>query len=253
MLPSHAPEPRGRGWQEGSTAHARRIGIAPGVAAARTGRMTLRETLDSVRAATAAVPGLPDVVAATLAELVRLDVVAAALRPGDAFPDFLLPDVAGGLVGRDDLLRRGPAVVTFFRGDWCPYCSATLDALQAALPEIEAAGGVLAAITPETGGRARQAGLRHAAGYRVLVDVDHGLAAACGVAFRVPGRYRDMLLAAGLDLAERQGNAAWLLPVPAAFVLRPSGEVAWSFVDPDFTRRAEPAELVAALREAAAG
>jgi peroxiredoxin len=215
--------------------------------------MTLTDRLDGVRAGTALAPEVREAIGATLAELARAGVARRALSPGDTFPDFLLPDTDGKLVGLNDLLGGGPAVVTFFRGVWCPYCSATLDALRDALPEIEAAGGTLAAVTPETGGRALEAKLRHRAGYRILADVDHGLAAACGVAFRVPEPYRRLLMTAGLDLTERQGNGAWLLPMPAAFVLRPSGEVAWAFVDADFTRRAEPAEVIAALRRLAAG
>ena len=61
-------------------------------------------------------------------------------------------------------------------------------------------------------------------------------------------RERHLLLRFGIGLAERQGNAAWLLPVPAAFVLDRQGTVAWAHVDADFTRRAEPAEVIAALR-----
>lgn len=210
--------------------------------------MSLREKLDAERARRMAIPGVRDALTETLAELSRIGVGGTALRPGDPFPDFLLPDAEGRLVARDDLLAVGPAVVTFFRGEWCPYCRITLDALEAALPDILAAGATLAAITPETGGRALDMKRRHRAGYRVLADVDSGLAAACGVAFRVPRAYRHLLLRFGIDLAERQGNAAWLQPVPATFVLDRGGAVAWAHVDADFTRRAEPAEVVAALR-----
>lgn len=210
--------------------------------------MTLREKLDAERARRMARPEVREAFEESLAELHRTRAAGAALRPGDSFPDFLLPDTEGRLVARDDLLADGPVVVTFFRGEWCPYCRLTLDALEAALPDMRAAGATLAAITPETGGRALDAKRKHRAGYRVLADVDSGLAAACGVAFRVPYAYRRLLLSVGIDLAQRQGNSAWLLPVPAAFVLDRGGAVAWAHVDADFTRRAEPAEVVAALR-----
>lgn len=210
--------------------------------------MTLREKLEATRASRMAIPEVREAVIEALAELTSVGAGGTALRPGDAFPDFLLPDTENRLVARDDLLAGGPAVVAFFRGEWCPYCRLTLDALEAALPDMQAAGATLAAVTPETGGLALDAKRKHRAGYRVLTDVDSGLAAACGVAFRVPGAYRRLLLSAGIDLAQRQGNAAWLLPVPAAFVLDRGGAVAWAHVDADFTRRAEPAEVVAALR-----
>ena len=210
--------------------------------------MSLHDRLDAERTRRMAIPEVRDAVTETLAELSSIGAGGTAPRPGDPFPDFLLPDTEGRLVALDDLLAAGPAVVAFFRGEWCPYCRATLDALEEALPGIRAAGATLATVTPETGGRALDAKRLHRAGYRVLADVDSGLAAACGVAFRVPGAYRRLLLRFGIDLAERQGNAAWLLPVPAAFVLDRRGTVAWAHVDADFTRRAEPAEVVAALR-----
>lgn len=210
--------------------------------------MTQRERLEETRQRLDAVAEVREAVAASLAELRRTGAAAAALGLGETFPDFLLPDAEGQLVERADLLAQGPAVVTFFRGDWCPYCRIALDALEAALPQIEAAGARLAAVTPETGGRALDAKRRHRAHYRVLADVDHGLAMACGIAFRAPAAYRALLLRGGIDLAERQGNAAWFLPVPASFVLDRAGVVRWRFVELDFTRRAEPDEVLAALR-----
>lgn len=207
----------------------------------------LRETLDVVRARGASQPFVRETMSETLAELRRNGAGGTALRVGEAFPDFLLPDTDGSLVSLEDLLRAGPAAITFFRGEWCPYCRATLDALEAALPAIRDAGGILAAVTPETGGRALDAKTTAKAGYTVMVDVDSGLAATCGVAFRVPGAYRRMLLRSGVDLAERQGNAAWLLPVPATFVVARDGTVSWAHVDADFTRRAEPADVARAL------
>jgi peroxiredoxin len=215
--------------------------------------MALQDTLDAIRRQVSANPLVRDAVAATLAELGRAGVGESALRPGEAFPDFLLPDTEGRLVGLADLPGAGrrASVVTFFRGDWCPYCGATMDALEAALDEIEAAGGTLVAVTPETGGRALDARRRHRLRYAVLADVDHGLATACGVAFRAPEAYRRMLASFGLDLAERHGNAAWLLPIPATFVLDAAGRVCRSFVDHDFTRRPDPSAIVAAVQEAA--
>lgn len=182
-----------------------------------------------------------------LAELRRTDFLDHALRAGQPFPDFLLPDAEGRLVARDDFLARGPLVATFFRGSWCPYCAVTLDALEEALPQITARDAALAAITPETGGRALEVKRRHQAVYTVLADVDQGLGMACGVVFRAPETYRRRLLARGVDLAERQGLAGWFLPVPATFVVDRSGIVRWAFMDVDYTRRAEPDDILAAL------
>lgn len=208
---------------------------------------SLMERLNAESAGRAATAEMQAAYEAMLDELRRTDFLGHALRVGQAFPDFLLPDAEGRLVSRDDLLARGPFVAAFFRGNWCPYCAIMLDALAESLPQIAALGATLAAITPETGGRALEAKRRHRAGYTVLADVDQGLGMACGVVFRVPETYRRRLQGRGIDLAERQGHAGWFLPVPATFVVDRSGIVCWAFMDVDFTRRAEPDDILAAL------
>lgn len=181
----------------------------------------------------------------------RLDagqVAAHAVKPGDRMPPFLLPTAEGRLVDSGELLQAGPLVVTFFRGGWCPYCSKTLEALQAVLPELQAAGGTLVAMTPETGGRALAMKRERGLGYEVLVDVDLAVAMAFGIVFRTPPLYAELLRKRGIDLAERSGNPAWWLPVPAAFLVGADGIVARSWVNIDFTVRAEPTEIIEALR-----
>jgi peroxiredoxin len=171
------------------------------------------------------------------------------LQDGAMFPDFMLPSAEGRLVSLDSRLAAGPVVISFFRGDWCPFCKLMLAALTEALPEIEAAGASLLALTPETGGLALKMKTYHGARFEVLCDVDFGVGLATGVVFRVPKLYRARCEAAGLSFPERHGNAAWCLPVPATFILSQDGRVAWRFVDVDFTHRAEPADIIAALRQ----
>ena len=182
--------------------------------------------------------------------LERLDagqVAAEAIKPGDTMPAFLLPNAEGRLVDSADLLAQGSLVVTFFRGGWCPYCSATLEALEAVLPELSRTGGTLVAMTPETGGRALAMKHERRLHYEVLVDVDLAIAMAFGIVFRTPPLYVELLRKRGIDLAERSGNPAWLLPVPAAFLVGRDGVVQRSWINIDFTQRAEPTEILEAL------
>jgi len=184
--------------------------------------------------------------------LERLDagqVAAEACKPGDRMPSFLLPNAEGHLIDSGELLSQGPLVVTFFRGGWCPYCSATLEALEMVLPELSHTGGTLVAMTPETGGRALATKRDRGLHYEVLVDVDLAVAMAFGIVFRTPPLYVELLQQRGIDLAERSGNPAWLLPVPAAFVVGQDGVVLRSWVNVDFTQRAAPTEILDALTE----
>ena len=184
-----------------------------------------------------------------LARLDRAEVAVHALRAGDAMPPFLLPNAEGRLVASEDLLQRGPLVVTFFRGGWCPYCVMTLDGLEAALPEIQGAGAVLVTLTPETGGRTLATKRALSLSYEVLADVDNVVAMQFGIVFRMPEMYLALLMRAGIDLAERQGNPGWLIPIPATYLVGRDGVIRHAWINVDFTQRAEPSEILELLRE----
>jgi len=183
-----------------------------------------------------------------LARLSDAQVGAQARKAGDAMPDFLLPNAEGRLVDSADLLARGPLVITFIRGQWCPYCALTLEALEAVLPDLEAAGGTLVAMTPETGGRALVTKTERGLHYEVLIDVDLAVAMAFGIVFRTPPLYAALLSRAGIDIADRSGNPAWFLPIPATFVVGRDGTIRRAWVNIDFTERAEPTEIIQTLR-----
>ena len=163
-------------------------------------------------------------------------------------PGFLLPNAEGRLVDSNDLLAAGPLVVTFFRGTWCPYCAETLDALEAISTELTQAGGTLVAMTPETGGRALALKRQHTLHYEVLADIDLGVAMAFGIVFRTPPLYAALLRRHGVDLGQRSGNEAWLLPVPATFLVDRTGSVARTWINIDFTQRTEPTEVLESLK-----
>jgi peroxiredoxin len=213
---------------------------------------TLKEKLEAASRARREVAIVAAAYDELIATVMRTGAVASALGEGDQFPDFVLPSVEGRLVTLSSLLVGGPVVVQFFRGEWCPYCRLMLDALAENLEAIEAAGATLIALTPDTGPPALDAKQNHHARFEVLCDVDCGVGLTCGVVFRVPKLYRARLQAAGLDFVERHGNAAWILPVPATYILDRNGMVRWRFIDADFTHRAEPADIIAALQMLAA-
>jgi len=208
----------------------------------------LQPRLDELRESRRQIPAWDAAYLDILAKLNREGFLSGILPAGAAFPDFVLPSAEGRLVALADQLARGPVVVIFFRGEWCPWCRATLEALAAALPRIEAAGATLLALTPETGGLAATFKRDYGTGLEVLSDVDFGVGLAAGVVFKIPKLYRARLEGAGHNFQLRHGNAAWCLPVPASFILRPDGVIAWRFVDVDYTYRAEPEDIIAALR-----
>lgn len=210
--------------------------------------MSLEDELSQIRAAAKDDAKLQAAYQDLLSRLDRAETGERALKPGDPIPAFLLPDAEGRLVASDDLLARGPLVINFFRGNWCPYCRQTLKALEAALPEIAAAGGQLVALTPDTGHHLADTKRIQRLSYEILSDVDGTVGLQFGVLFRAPAAYRELLAGHGIDLAERHGNDGGFIPLPATYVVDRDGIVRYAFVDIDFTRRAEPAAVLAALR-----
>jgi peroxiredoxin len=123
-----------------------------------------------------------------------------------------------------------------------------LAALAEALPQIEAAGASLLALTPETGGFPLLMKRDNNVRFEVLSDVDCGVGLAAGIIFRMPKLYRARLESVGINVPERHGNSAWFIPVPATFIVQQDGLIAWRFVDADFTHRAEPADIIKAVQ-----
>jgi len=179
---------------------------------------------------------------------------ASAPQVGEMFPDFSLPTVQGSYRRLGDLLDKGPVIVNFSRGRWCPYCVHEVSAWADMLPELAEAGVRFVEITGETGGGARALGdilaaSPHADVAEVLCDVDHGVALSLGLAFFAGDPLLDFYQEIGLDMHALYGSPSGFLPVPATFAIDPAGRVRFAYADVDFRERAEPADVLAALRE----
>lgn len=173
----------------------------------------------------------------------------AAIAIGQRAPDFELPNAQGETVTLAELLSKGPVVVTFYRGSWCPYCNLELRALQARLADIRALGADLVAISPQQPDESLTQTERDTLEFTVLSDQDARVAAQYGVAWEVPKLILEhMRKDRNLDLAEINNGNGSVLPIPATFVLGRDGAVAWRYVNVDYRTRAEPEEVVAALR-----
>jgi peroxiredoxin len=174
----------------------------------------------------------------------------AAPAPGQPMPPFVLPDEAGRLVAMPQLLAKGPVVVNFHRGHWCPYCRLHRAALAEIAPAISAAGAQLVIISPERGRYAAQMRAETADHFPVLTDMDNGYAMSLNLVIWLGTELQAMLGGAGWDVAAYQGNPAWMLPVPATFVVGTDGLVAARHVDADYRRRMAVEDLLAAVQRA---
>ncbi|NML65945.1 AhpC/TSA family protein [Hymenobacter sp. RP-2-7] len=174
------------------------------------------------------------------------------VRPaGQQAPDFTLPGADGQPVQLSQLLAQGPVVLTFYRGNWCPYCNVQLRAYQLLLPELARLGATLVAVSPQTPDYTSLTASEKALTFPVLSDVGNHVARQYGLAFGVGPEVATTLRALGIDLAEFNGTTADELPLTATFVIAPDGTIAWQWVDASFKHRAEPAEILAAVKQAA--
>ncbi|WP_225205550.1 redoxin domain-containing protein [Novosphingobium huizhouense] len=172
---------------------------------------------------------------------------AAAPAVGEALPAFALPDAQGVLRRSSELLAGRPAVVSFMRGRWCPYCQAELAAWNSALAAVPPDAVAFVCIVGQTGGAAAEVGTCFAREVAVLCDVDHGLALEFDLAFHLGAPFIAQYLRDGLDLAAVYGSGAGLLPIPATFAVDSDGIVRAAFVEPDFRLRAQPRAMLKAL------
>lgn len=192
-------------------------------------------------------PAFADIVDRMVARLKSSGAGEGTPAPGEPMPPFLLPDDRGHLVGLDGLLASGPVVVSFNRGDWCPYCRINIDALAMLEPAVASRAASIVAITPNI--QQFNSALRKGAnaGFPILTDLDNGYALQLDLAFRVPDEKRLAMTEAGWNIAPYQSNEAWLLPIPATFVVGRSGLVIARFVDPDYRKRMAVEDILFAL------
>jgi len=167
-------------------------------------------------------------------------------------PNFELPNQEGNAVSLESLLAKGPVVVTFYRGSWCPYCNLQLRALQAHLDDIHGLGAELVAISPQVPDDSMSKNDIAKMAFQVLSDQNAKVAAQYGVAWEVPEHLREhMRVDRKLDLESINNGNGTILPIPATFVIDRDGTVAWRFVDVDYRTRSEPSDIIAALKKLA--
>lgn len=173
---------------------------------------------------------------------------AQAPRVGDPMPTFYLPDERGRIVSLDELTACGPVAITFHRGHWCPFCRISINALVRAHDQIASEGGQIVAVMPERQQFVSDLRSTAKAPFLVLTDMDNGYAMSLGLAIWV-GDEMQTIIAERHDLAEYQGNDAWVLPIPATFVVGRDGRIKARFVDPDYRKRMAIEDLLAAMRD----
>ena len=193
----------------------------------------------------------PDVAKAydeLVARLGALDRGEVGPAVGEPMPLFNLPDESGRLVSLSSLLQSGPAVISFNRGHWCPYCKIELRSLAAIHDEIRGLGAEVVSIMPDSAQYTNDYAKTNALPFSVLTDMDLGYSLSLGLIFWVGDEIRQLYEGAGVKLDEYQGNPSHFLPMAAKFIVGRDGLVKARQVNIEFRERMEPDAVLAALR-----
>jgi peroxiredoxin len=186
------------------------------------------------------------------AELIESDAAKRAKKAGDLAPTFSLKDPEGNIVSSADLLKRGPLVLSFYRGVWCPYCNMELQALEAVKPEFDKYGASLVAISPQTAPNSRKSMRQNKLTFPILSDAKGKVGEAFGLRFNLPDYLVELYKQLKNDLPTFNDDPSWTLPMPARYVIGQDGVILYSEVNPDYTRRPEPEAMIPVLQRAAA-
>jgi peroxiredoxin len=182
-----------------------------------------------------------------IAHLREQKTAVRVLQPAERAPEFVLLDQHSREVKSKDLLNNGKLIVLFFRGRWCPYCITQLESMQFILPEIKARGAALVAISPQKVHHNFLTADQHKLSFPLLSDRGNAVARQFQVEYNVPPEQLDLYRSVFINLGHLNDDAPDSLPLPATFIIAPSGIVEQVFTDEDFRIRPEPANILGLL------
>lgn len=182
-----------------------------------------------------------------ITELKQKHLAENVLAVGARTPAFELQDHNGKPVSSTDLLAKGRLVICFFRGRWCPFCVGQLEAMNLVLPQIEEAGALLVAISPQTVQQSYFMADQHKLRFPLLSDAGNQVARQFELVYRAPDDQQAIYRRAFVNLPFANGDQSWELPIPATFIVDRDGTILSASADEDYTQRPEPREIVRQL------
>src|ERR1700739_4661157 len=188
-----------------------------------------------------------------VAHLAATGIDRSAKQVGDRPPAIRPRDQHGDSFDVATLLAKGPVVVTFYRGGWCPFCNLELKAYQAVLPRIAAVGAGLVAISPEKPGDAVSTAEKNALSFPVHSDVGHAAGKAFGVVYAFTDDVRQVYDGFKLDIPSKNGTPDdWSLPLSATYVIGADGVILFADTRGDYRERTDPEDVLRVLEHRAA-
>jgi len=180
-------------------------------------------------------------------ELIAQHIKDNALQIGQKVENFSLANHNGENIELADLLKKGPVIISFYRGGWCPYCNLELKALNDYLLQFKTQSAQLVAISPQLPDETLSTAQKNDLEFDVLSDVSNKVAEQFGLLFTLDERIQALYTQFGIDFEHYYGDKSFKLPLPATYVINQEGVITYAFLNEDYTLRAEPTDIMAAL------
>lgn len=177
-------------------------------------------------------------------KLAQSGIIESAKSRGDIAPDFELENSDGVKVSLGGLLEQGNVVISFNRGNWCPFCNLEFKALQEAVSEIKEVGSSMVVISPQLPIMSRQLRQDNGFTYDILYDKGNEVAKQFGISFALPEPLRPIHDAFGMDIPAHNGDNSFELPLAATYVINKNREIVYSYLNANWMERAEPEDFL---------
>ncbi|HDX8940794.1 AhpC/TSA family protein [Klebsiella michiganensis] len=185
--------------------------------------------------------------AQSLGELMEQNLEAHALKIGDTAPDFTLPSSNGKQTSLYEVLKENSVVLSFFRGNWCPFCMAELSHYQEAINNKIVDSAAVIAISPQTVALNNAATEENGLQFNVLSDKGNKIAEQYGLVFTLQENIRDIYKGLGADLVVFNGDTTYQLPIPATYIIGKDKKVLFASVNTNYMERADVYDISSKL------
>lgn len=204
----------------------------------------LQDKLDAKRASSKAPEEIKAIMASALKDLKDSGIESKGLKAGAEIPDFSV-----GEVKIKDIYKKQTTVVKFFRGSWCPYCMLELKEYKEIKSKFDQANCQLVILSPDTLMENKKTKDKLGLPFELYADKDNQIAKKFGIAFGLNEALIGVYKKFGIDLDKNQGNENKELPLPGTYVVNKEGKITYAFIDADYTKRANPSEVIAACQK----
>jgi peroxiredoxin len=171
------------------------------------------------------------------------------LRVGTKAPDFTLTNALGKAVTLSAELKKGPVILVFYRGAWCPFCNMHLHVLHESLPAFQQHGAQLIAVTPQTPDKSAAQITKDNYPFEVLSDLDSTVMKAYHLYYELDPELVEVYRKHSLDVEAFNGPGRNVLPIPGTFIIDSNGLIRGMHADTDYKERMEPAAILGVLQK----